>query len=110
MNKKYTTRKGRKLSNLIKNKILKSFPHLKDEDVGVAGTGQNGPDLVLSRIAKRLIPYQIEAKSQQRLSTVYTWYKQAGKKTNLEPIVCMRQNGKNPLVVMSLDHFFELIK
>ena len=76
----------------------------------VAKTGQNGPDVLLSRIGMRLIPYQFETKSQQRMKTVYTWYKQAGKKTKLEPVVVMRQNGAAPLVVVSLDHFFELIK
>jgi hypothetical protein len=110
MNKKYTTRKGRKLQNLVRNKILKTFPHLKDDDVGVAGAGQNGPDIILSRIAKRLIPYQWETKSQQRMKTIYSWYRQASKKTKLEPIVVMKSNGKDPLIVITLDHFFDLIK
>mgnify|MGYP003641626219 CR=1 FL=1 len=58
MNSRYTSIKGRKLQNLVRNKILKTFPHLKENDVEVASTGQNGPDVRLSRIAKRLIPYQ----------------------------------------------------
>ena len=72
MKPRYTSRKGRKLQNLVRNKILKMFPHLKDNDVDVATTGENGPDLKLSRIAKRLIPYQFETKSQQRMKTIYT--------------------------------------
>ena len=110
MNSRYTSIKGRKLQNLVRNKILKTFPHLKENDVEVASTGQNVPDVRLSRIAKRLIPYQFETNSQQRMKTIYSWYKQASKKTKLEPVVVMKQNSKDPLVVISLEHFFDLIK
>mgnify|MGYP001158877276 CR=1 FL=1 len=110
MKPRYTSRKGRKLQNLVRNKILKMFPHLKDNDVDVATTGENGPDLKLSRIAKRLIPYQFETKSQQRMKTIYSWYKQSSKKTNLEGVVVMKSNGQDPLVVISLELFLDLIK
>ena len=110
MNKNYTSIKGRKLQSLVRNRLLKVFTHLKENDIDVAKTGENGPDIKLSRIAKRLIPYQFETKSQQRMKTIYSWYKQASKKTKLEPVVVMKQNSKDPLVVISLEHFFDLIK
>ena len=56
MKPEYTSRKGRKLQNFLRNKLLKAFPHLKENDIDVAKTGENGPDIKLSRIAKRLIP------------------------------------------------------
>jgi len=110
MNKNYTSIKGRKLQNLVRNKLLKTFPHLKENDIDVAKTGQNGPDILLSRIAKRLIPYQFETKSQQRMKTIYTWHKQASKKTNLDGVVVMKSNGQDPLVVINFDLFLDLIK
>ena len=67
MSPKYNTRKGRKLSNLVREKILKTFRHLRKSDVQVAGAGVNGPDLLLSRTAKRLCPYQFEQKAQERM-------------------------------------------
>ena len=72
MKPRYTSRKGRKLQNLVRNKILKMFPHLKDNDVDVATTGENSTDIKLSIIYKRLIPYQFETKSKQRMKTIYT--------------------------------------
>ena len=75
MNKNYTSIKGRKLQSLVRNRLLKVFTHLKENDIDVAKTGENGPDIKLSRIAKRLIPYQFETKSQQRLKTIYSWHK-----------------------------------
>ena len=110
MKPKYTSLKGRKLQNFVRNKLLKTFPHLKENDIDVAKTGENGPDIKLSRIAKRLIPYQFETKSQQRMKTIYQWHKQSSKKTNLEGIVVMKSNGQDPLVVITLDLFLELIK
>ena len=110
MNKNYTSIKGRKLQSLVRNRLLKVFTHLKENDIDVAKTGENGPDIKLSRIAKRLIPYQFETKSQQRMKTIYSWYKQASKKTNLDGVVVMKSNGQDPLVVISLDLFLDLIK
>jgi|TARA_R110002020_G_scaffold457887_1_gene674985 hypothetical protein len=102
--------KSTKLQNLVRAKILKAFPHLRKKDVDTAKEGQSGPDIILSRIAKRLVPYNFEVKAQNRMKTVYNYYKQASKKTKLEPIVCMKANGRDPLVVIDLDHFFDLIK
>ena len=110
MNKNYTSIKGRKLQTLVRNKLLKVFTHLKENDIDVAKTGENGPDIKLSRIAKRLIPYQFETKSQQRMKTIYQWHRQASKKTNLDGVVLMKSNGQDPLVVISLDLFLDLIK
>jgi len=110
MNAKYNTRKGRKLSNLVREKILKTFRHLRKSDVHVPGTGANGPDLILSRTAKKLCPYQFEQKAQERMKTIYSWHKQACKNTNLDGVLVMRMNKKDPLVVIDMDLFFDLIK
>ena len=110
MNGKYNSRKGRKLQNLLREKVLKTFRHLKKAHVQVARTNANGPDLLLSRIAKRLVPFQFEAKAQERMKTIYSWHKQSEKNTNLDGVVVMKMNGKNPLVVIDMDLFFDLIK
>ena len=110
MNAKYNSRKGRKLTKLVAEKILKTFRHLRKSDVQVAGTGVNGPDLLLSRIAKRLCPYQFETKAQERMKTIYKWKKQSEKNTNLDGVLVMRMNKKDPLVVINMDLFFDLIK
>ena len=110
MNAIYNSRKGRKLAKLVADKILKTFRHLKKADVRVAGTGANGPDIKLSRIAKRLVPYQFECKAQNRLKTVWKWKKQSDKNTRLEGVLVMKMNGKDPLAVMDMNLFFDLIK
>ena len=102
--------KSTKLQNLVRAKILKAFPHLKKRDVDTAKEGQSGPDIVLSRIGAKLCPYNFEVKSQNRMKTIYDFYKQASKKTKLNPVVVMKMNSREPLVVLDLDHLFTLIR
>ena len=102
--------KSSKLQKLVRSKILRAFPHLKQKDVACAKEGISGPDILLSRIAKKLCPYQFEIKAQNRMRTMWKWYKQASKNTRLNPVVIAKSNSRDPLVLIDLDHFFDLIK
>ena len=103
--------KSTKLQNLVRDKILNAFrPHLRKQDVKTALYGENGPDIILSRIAKKLCPYQFEVKNRNQMKTIYDWYKQASKNTKLEPVVVMKMNTRQPLAVIDLDTFIDLIK
>ena len=102
--------KGKRLTNYVRDKILKAFPHLKKKDVMVPTDGQNGPDIILSRIAKKLCPYNWDLKNQQKMAAVYKWHKQASKNTRLTPVVVCKMNTRDPLVILDLDHFMSLIR
>ena len=65
--------KGKKLQRILREKLLSAFPHLHPADIRVAKTGENGEDLKLSRIAKRLIPFQFECKNQEKFKTLYSF-------------------------------------
>ena len=81
----------------MRDKILKAFkPHLRKQDVQTASNGVNGPDIILSRIAKKLCPYNFEVKNRNQMKGVYDWYKQSGKNTKLEPVVVMKMNTRKP--------------
>ena len=105
-------RKSALLQNLIKDKILKNFPHLKKKDVVTASVGISGPDLVLSKTARKLVGVNFEAKNQNKMKTIYDWYKQSVKtsKGKLLPCVVCKMNTRSPLVIIDLDDFFKLIK
>ena len=103
--------KSSRLQNLVRDKILRAFrPHLRKKDVQTPLNGVNGPDIILSRIAKKLCPYNFEVKNRNQMKGVYDWYKQASKNTKLEPVVVMKMNTRTPLVVIDLDAFIDLIK
>jgi len=108
-------RKSALLQNLVRDKILKSFPHLKKKNFSTAPTGQNGSDILLSKPAKKLIGINFECKNQNKMKTIYDWYKQSSKNSKglvpkLIPCVAMKMNTRAPLVVIDLDDFFTLIQ
>ena len=103
-------RKGRRLQNLVRAKILSTFDILRPTDVTVARTGEGGADIKLSRIARRILPYQFECKFQERLATLHRWFAQSRKHGRLEPILVVKMSDRKPLLVMDLDHFFDIIK
>jgi len=102
--------KGRRLSKYVRKKILKAFPHLKARDIIEATEGQNGPDLILSKVAKKLVPFNWELKNQQRMVTVYKWFAQASKNTKETPVIVCKMNSREPLAIISFDSFVDLIK
>lgn len=109
--KHWRRRKGKKLQNYVQSLIRKTFPHLKKKDVDVAGDGISGPDILLSTVAKKLCPYLFETKNQNKMKTIYDFYNQASKNAGtLEPVVVMKMNAREPLVVLDVKHFFKLIK
>ena len=111
MKQKSRKAKGRRLQNFVRDRILKAFPHLKPKDVKCVENYAPGPDIILSKVACKLCPYQFEIKNQEKMKTVYDFYKQASKNARKsEPVVVMKMNTRDPLVVINFEHFLELIK
>ena len=102
--------KGKKLQRIVKDKLLSAFPHLHPGDIKVAKNGQQGEDLKLSRIARRLIPYQFECKNQEKFKILYSFYDQACRHGKHEPVLVIKQNTRRALAVIDLDQFIDLIK
>ena len=102
--------KGKKLQKILRDKLLKAFPHLHPIDIRVAKSGENGEDLKLSRIARRLIPYQWECKNQQKFKTIYSFWDQSVRHGKYEPVLVVKQNSRRSLAVIDLDQFIDLIK
>jgi hypothetical protein len=110
MKQKSRRAKGKKLQRILRDKLLKAFPHLHPGDIRVAKTGENGEDLKLSRIARRLIPYQWECKNQQKFKTLYSFWDQSARHGKYEPVLVIKQNSRRSLAVVDLDLLIDLIK
>ena len=102
--------KGKKLQRIVRDKLLSAFPHLHQVDIKVAKVGQQGEDLKLSRIARRLIPYQFEMKNQEKFKTIYSFWDQSVRHGKYEPVLVIKQNSRRSLAVIDLDQFIDLIK
>lgn len=103
-------RKGKILEQLLRTKLLETYPELDTEDIRTTIGQERGSDLKLTRRAQRLIPYVFECKN--RASFIgYSWFQQCiAHDGEFEPIVVIKQNRSDPLAIMSLDHFLKIIR
>ena len=67
-NPRYSKAKGRKLQNLLRDKLRVAYPSLEDDDIKSQTMGMPGEDIVLSPAARRKIPFSFECKNVERLS------------------------------------------
>jgi hypothetical protein len=111
MNTRYLKQKGRMFQQKIRDLIIESFG-LPQEDVKSCSMGAGGVDIQLSSHAKRVFPFSIECKNVKGLSALSTYYKQSVLncvKETIPVLVCEMPDGK-PLVTMSLEDFFEVVR
>lgn len=100
--------KGRNLQNLVAEKIRELFA-LAKEDVKPAIMGEKGEDIKLSSTARKLFPFSVECKNLNRIS-VYKYFEQAKENCNGHtPLVVLKQNHSEPLVLLPLDAFLSLL-
>lgn len=103
--------KGRRLQQLVRDKILELFPKLKSDDVVSTGMGQGGEDIRLSTAARKLFPYSVECKSRKKIA-VYSDYDQAQRNcpNGAEPLVILKADRRTPLALIDADYFFKLLR
>ena len=110
MNNNSRKAKGRLLQNLVKDKIIKLFPALTNDDIRTSMMSEAGADVkLISVMARKLFPYDVECKNREEYKTIYKHFKQAIKHGNLEPILLIKMNREKALAVIDLDHFFEML-
>ena len=101
--------KGKRLQKFVCDLILKYNSILEDKDVQSIRMGRKGEDIQLSEKAKKIIPYSIECKNQEKMKYLWDAYEQSMANANkLEPMVVLKINRKKPLVLIDAEHFFKL--
>ena len=109
-NPKYSKAKGRKLQNLLRDKLRVAFPSLEDDDVKSQTMGMPGEDIVLSPAARRKIPFSFECKNVERLSFWATVEQcESNCKEGISPAIVVKKNRKDPMVAIPLDVFLGLV-
>ena len=109
MNNNSRKAKSRYLQNIVREKIIRLFK-LDPGDIRTSNTGENGEDIkLLSITSKRAFPYSVECTNTEQYIGLYRKFKQAKKHNHREPILVLKKNRSEPLAVITLDHFFELI-
>lgn len=102
--------KGRRLQNFICEQLMEKHPELREGDIRPAIMGESGVDIKLSPTAKDVIPFDIEAKNQEKLN-IWSALKQA--EENAEngrvPLLVFKRNRSKTYVVVDWEKFMELL-
>lgn len=101
--------KGRNLQKHVVARIHHWFPSLEEGDAKSCSMGSNGEDVQLSPAARRVLPVSIECKNKAAFA-VYKDYAQAvANAKNYQPLLVIKQNRSEPLVLMNLDYYLCLM-
>lgn len=104
--------KGKRLQNLVRDRILAIFPTLDPSDVKSTTMGESGVDIQLSKHAKESFPFAVECKNQEKIS-IWACIEQAKKNAQKErsmPLLVIGRNNKIPQAVIELDDLLFLVE
>lgn len=111
MNPQSAKSKGRLFQNLVRDRILKLLaPYgVVKKDVKSTSMGVSGVDIQLSPFAEQFLPIAAECKSHKSMA-IYKLWEQAVSNSdkNTKPVLFIKANHKEPLVVLSLDDYMDL--
>lgn len=96
---------------MMRDEVLKKYPELEPDDVRSTGMGQCGADLQLSTAAKKRFPYAVECKNLAAFAG-YKFLEQRESEVNQSgntPLAVVKANRKEPIVLMYLKDFMELL-
>jgi len=103
--------KGRRLQNLVRDKLREAFPSLHEDDIQSQTMGMGGEDIVRSPAAKAIIPWSFECKNVERLQ-IWKAIEQCEENNpdGSNTAVVFKKNRKDPFVAIPLDVFIDLIR
>jgi len=100
--------KGRVLQQWMRDQLIEQLG-VHPEDIESRSMGAGGEDLIMARAARERFPFSIECKNVEKLN-VWEAYDQAKANAGAhEPIVVMKRNRKEPLIVIDAAAFVKLI-
>ena len=101
--------KGRRLQNLVRDKLREKFTSLEEDDIKSAIMGTVGEDIVLSPAARKVIPFSFECKNVERLQFWKTVEQAEGNSNGRTPVIVVKKNGRKPYIALPLEVWLELI-
>ena len=101
--------KGRRLQQQFMQLLIEKLD-IDPEDIESRSMGASGEDLIMSKAARNKFPYSVECKNQERMNIWSAWEQANNNKGIYEPLVVIKKNGVNPLIVVDAENFLEMIK
>ena len=101
--------KGKRLQNKIRDLILEKFDILESDDVRSITMGDSGEDILLSPAARKLFPFSVECKNQEKLN-IWSSLEQAEINSDKHiPLVVFKRNRSKTYTVLEFDKLLELL-
>ena len=101
--------KGKRLQNKVRDIILEKFDKLEPDDVRSITMGDYGEDILLSPAARRLFPFSVECKNQEKLN-IWSSLEQAEINSGKHaPLVIFKRNRSKTYAVLEFDKLLELL-
>ncbi len=103
--------KGRLGQNEIRDKLLEVFPEFEPDDIKSTTMGDGGEDIQLSPAARKKMPISIEVKRRKSgMKMQYDWIEQAKRHGKGIPVLFFRADRADWIVMVSLEHYMELLR
>ena len=101
--------KGKRLQNKVRDILLETFDTLEPDDIRSAVMGDSGEDIQLSPAARKLIPYSIECKNQEKLN-IWSALEQAEDNSKAStPVLIFKRNRSKTYAGLEIEEFIKLI-
>ena len=101
--------KGKRLQNKIRDLILEKFDILEPDDVRSITMGDSGEDILLSPAARKLFPFSVECKNQEKLN-IWSSLEQAEINSDKHiPLVVFKRNRSKTYAVLEFKELLKLL-
>ena len=101
--------KGKRLQNKVRDILLETFDTLEPDDIRSAVMGDSGEDIQLSPAARKLIPYSIECKNQEKLNIWSALEQAEDNSKDSTPVLIFKRNRSKSYAVLEIEEFIKLI-
>ena len=101
--------KGKRLQNKVRDLILEKFTQLEPDDVRSITMGDSGEDILLSPAARRLFPFSVECKNQEKLNIWSSLEQAEGNSGNHPPLLIFKRNRSKTYAVLEFDELLKLL-
>ena len=101
--------KGKRLQNKVRDVILEKFDKLEPDDVRSITMGDSGEDILLSPAARRLFPFSVECKNQEKINIWEALDQAEGNSGNHIPLVIFKRNRSKTYAVLEFEELLQLL-
>ena len=101
--------KGKRLQNKVRDLILEKFNTLEVDDVRSITMGDSGEDILLSPAARKVFPFSVECKNQEKLNIWEALDQAEGNSGKHTPLVIFKRNRSKTYAVLEFEELLQLL-